>query len=71
MTILRDVAGMLFGMFMADRALSGAVLCLVGLVGIAIKAAGLHPLYGGAALIVGCIGIIAVVTMNEARRRRG
>jgi len=71
MTILRDVAGMLIGMFLADRALSGAILCLVALVGVAIKEAGLQPLYGGAALIIGCVGIIAAVTVREARRRGG
>lgn len=71
MTILRDVAAMLFSMFMADRALSGAILCLVALVGLAIEEAGLQPLYGGAVLLAGCLAIIVVVTSREARRRRG
>jgi MFS-type transporter involved in bile tolerance (Atg22 family) len=69
MTLLRDIAGELYSMFMADVALSGAILALVAVIG-TVDGLGLDHRLGGAALIAGCLAIIVVVTSREARRRR-
>ena len=69
MNIIGDVFSELYSMFMADAALSGAILALVAAIG-AVDGLGLDHLLGGAALIAGCLAIIVVVTAREARRRR-
>ena len=69
MNIIGDVFSELYSMFLADAALSGAILALVAAIG-AVDGLGLNHLLGGAALIAGCLAIIVVVTSREARRRR-
>jgi Flp pilus assembly protein TadB len=70
MTLVRDIAKELLGMFLADARLSGTVLILVALVAYLVDGDGLDPLIGGAILIAGCLAILATVTTAEARRRR-
>lgn len=70
MTLLRDIANELAGMFLADARLSGAILTLV------LSAAGLvatfraEPLIGGAVLLIGCNVILVEAAFREDRRRR-
>ena len=54
MTILRDLAGEVVGMFIGDRRLTIAVLAIVAATGLSIDFAGLEPLAGGAILLLGC-----------------
>ncbi len=70
MNIIGDVFKELYSMFMADAALSGAILALVAAIA-AVDGLGLDHRIGGAALIAGCLAIIVVVTAREARRRGG
>jgi len=69
MSLLKEVLAELFGMFMADARLSGAVLLLVGAVALLIDVAKVDPLVAGAALLTGCLMIVAAVTAATARRR--
>ncbi len=70
MNIIGDVAKELYSMFLADAALSGAILVLVAAIAVAVSGLGLDHGLGGAALIAGCLAIIVAVTAREARRRR-
>lgn len=69
MTLLRDIASELVGMFLADAKLSGAILLLVAAVAYLVDMSGMiTPLVGGAALLVGCLLILVSVAVFEARR---
>jgi Flp pilus assembly protein TadB len=70
MTLLREIAGELIGMFMADARLTLAILALVALVAGLILALGVDPLLAGGALLVGCHLILVEAALREARRRR-
>jgi hypothetical protein len=69
MTLLRDIANELTGMFLADARLSGAILTLVLIVA-GLLAFGVEPLIGGALLLVGCHAVLIEAVVREARRRR-
>jgi len=69
MNLLQDVIKELFGMFLADAKLSGAILVLVGGIAVLINLDGLDLLIGGCGLVVGCLAIIAAVTAFESRQR--
>jgi len=64
MTILRDLAAELVGMFIGDRRLTIAVLAIVAATGLSIDFAGLEPLAGGAILLLGC----PVLLIDNVRR---
>ncbi len=70
MTLLRDIAGELAGMFFADIRLAGAVLLLVSVVATVVRILGAPPLIGGAVLLIGCHAILVEAVVREARRRR-
>lgn len=70
MTLLRDIASELLGMFLADARLSVAILLLVLVVAALVDGMGLGPLIGGAALLVGCIAILVEAAVRESRRHR-
>ena len=71
MTVLSDVLKELFGMFVSDARLSVAVLALVGLVALWLKAApGIDPQIPGVALLLGCIAINVTITSLHARRMK-
>jgi hypothetical protein len=69
MSLLKDVAAELLGMFLADARLSGAVLMLVLVIAALVLSAALQPLLGGAALLIGCLGILVEASVRETRRR--
>lgn len=54
----REVLAEVVGMFVADRRLLAAVLAVVLVATLLIELAGLHPLIGGATLLVGALGVV-------------
>lgn len=69
MGVLKEVLAELLGMFLADFRLTVAVLVLVAAVAFLVDVKGIDPLLGGAALLGGCLAILAAVTTAHARRR--
>ncbi len=70
MTLLRDIASELFGMFLADARLSAAIAALVLFVAGLTRSLAVEPLIAGGALLVGCLAILVEAAFREARRRR-
>ena len=70
MTLLRDIANELLGMFLADARLTCAILLLVALVAVLILYFGMNASIGGAILLIGCLIILVEAVMREARQRR-
>jgi uncharacterized membrane protein (DUF4010 family) len=69
MNILAEVVKELFGMFVADAALTIATLLLVAIVAGMIVGLLVPPLVAGAVLLVGSIALVVHATWREARRR--
>lgn len=69
MNLAQDVIKELFGMFLADAKLSGAILVLVGGIAVLIDFDRLDPLIGGGGLLAGCLAILAAVTAFDSRQR--
>ena len=70
MIILKDVFAELFKMFVGDVRLTVAILAVVLAAAALIDLTRLPPLAGGAALLVGCIAVLLISVLREARRRR-
>ncbi len=70
MSLLRDVAKELLGMFLADARLATATLVLVALVAGLVVAMRVEPLLGGSVLLLGCLAILVETAVREARRGR-
>ncbi len=70
MTILKDVFSELFSMFVADARLTAAILALVALCALLIRATTLPPVWGGVLLLVGCIAVLLLTVRREAKRRQ-
>jgi hypothetical protein len=70
MNLISEIAKELFSMFMADAKLSFAILALVGMVAYLVKSGDVDPLLGGAALLFGCLAILAVVATIESNSSR-
>jgi hypothetical protein len=70
MSLLRDVAKELLGMFLADARLATATLVLVALVAGLVVAMRVEPLLGGSVLFLGCLAILVETAVREARRGR-
>ena len=70
MTLLRDIANELVGMFLADAPLTGAILVLVLIVAGLILGVGVEPLIGGGALLVGSLLILVGAALRETRYQR-
>ncbi|MDA0998292.1 MAG: hypothetical protein O2944_08820 [Proteobacteria bacterium] len=71
MSLLKEIAAELFSMFMADARLSGSILALVLAVAVLNLGLGVNPMFGGALLSLGCLGILAEATARETGKRRG
>jgi len=69
MTLLRDIAAELLGMFLADARLTIGILILVALVAALAESHTVAPLLAGGALLVGCLTILVLAAWREARRR--
>jgi hypothetical protein len=69
MTMLKDLAGELIGMFVAEKRLAIAVLAIVAVTGSLVDFAGLDPLVGGAVLLLGCLTLLIESVCRAARAR--
>jgi hypothetical protein len=69
MTILKELASGLIGMFFAETRLAAALLTLVAATGLLIHFAGLDRLTGGAMLLFGSLAILVASVCRAARQR--
>ena len=67
MTMLKQLAGELIGMFVAEKRLAIAVLAIVAVAGSLVDFAGLNPLVGGAVLLFGCLVVLIESVCRAAR----
>ena len=69
MSVLKELAGELVGMFVAEKRLAIAVLVIVAVTGSLVDLAGLNPLVGGAMLLLGCLMLLIESVCRAARGR--
>jgi hypothetical protein len=69
MTILRDLAAELIGMFFGEARLAAALLALVAATRLLIDFAGLDQLAGGAMLLFGSLALLVASVCRAARPR--
>jgi hypothetical protein len=67
MTMLKELAAELIGIFFGDSRLTIAVLATVALTGSLIKFTGLNELIGGALLLFGCLILLVGNIRRSAR----
>ena len=67
MSLIQDIAKELLGMFLADARLTGAILVLVLFSAGLVFAFPASPLIGGAALLFGCLAVLAEAAVRGAR----
>ena len=69
MTMLKELAAELIGMFFAEKRLAVALLALVAATGSLIDLAGIDPLAGGALLVFGSLALLVASVCSAARPR--
>ena len=69
MTIVKELAGELAGMFFAEKWLAVALLALVAATGMLTDFAGLDRLLGGAILLFGSLILLVASVCRAARPR--
>jgi hypothetical protein len=67
MTMIKELAAELIGMFVAEKRLAVAVLAIVAIAGSLVDFAGLDPLVGGAVLLFGCLILLIESVCRAAR----
>jgi hypothetical protein len=67
MTMIKELAAELVGMFVAEKRLAIAVLAIVAMAGSLVDLAGLNPLIGGTALLLGCLIVLIESVCRAAR----
>jgi hypothetical protein len=67
MTMLKELAAELIGMFFAEKRLAMALLALVAATGSLIEFAGIDPLLGGALLLFGSLTLLVASVCRSAR----
>ena len=67
MTMLKELAAELVGMFFAEKRLAIAVLAIIVMAGSLVDFAGLNPLVGGAVLLFGCLSLLIESVCRGAR----
>ena len=67
MTMLKELAAELIGMFVGETRLTISVLVVVAAVGSLVDFIGLDPLLGGAALLCGCLILLIESVCRSAR----
>jgi len=67
MTISREVAGELIGMFIGDKPLAIALLIIVATAGFLTNFTGLGRLFGGTFLLFGCLILLVESVCRAAR----
>lgn len=70
MTLLREIASELLGMFLADARLTSAIVVLVLIVAGLVRGASVEPLIGGGVLLAGSLVILVVAAAREARNKK-
>ena len=68
-SLVRDVLSELVGMFLGDARMAAAILAVVAVAALAVRATGLPAIAGGAILLVGCVAVLVLGVRREARRR--
>ncbi len=71
MSIVRDVAKELLGMFLADARLTTTILILVAVVAALAVGLRVNPILCGGLLLAGSLQIVVAAVLREARRLRG
>lgn len=69
MTVLKELAAELIGIFFGETRLTVAVLGLAAATGSLIYFIGLNPLVGGAILLFGCLTLLIESVCRSARAR--
>jgi len=67
MTMFKELAAELIGMFVAEKRLTISILMIVAAVGSLVDFIGLDPLLGGAALLFGCLILLIDSVCRSAR----
>ena len=67
MTMLREVAAELIGMFVTERRLTISVLAIVAMVASLVHVIGVAPLFGGAVLLLGSLILLVESVLRGAR----
>lgn len=69
MSIAKEVATEILGMFLADARLTAATLILVAVVAILVLVLHIEPLVGGGLLLLGSLAILVEAAARESFRR--
>lgn len=67
MTVLKEVAAELIGMFVAEKRLTLAVLGVVTVAGCLVNFTDLDPLVGGTVVLLGCLILLIENVWRSAR----
>jgi len=67
MTMLKELAAELIGMFVVERRLTISVLAIVAMVESLVDFIGVAPLLGGAALLLGSLTLLVESVLRGAR----
>jgi hypothetical protein len=67
MTMLKELAAELIGMFVVERRLTISVLAIVAMVASLVDFIGVAPLLGGAALLLGSLTLLVESVLRGAR----
>jgi hypothetical protein len=67
MTMLKELAAELIGMFVGEKRLTISVLAIVAVAASLVDFTGLDPLLGGAVLLFGCL----ILLVESVRRSAG
>ena len=67
MTVLKEVAAELIGMFVAEKRLTLAVLGVVTVAGCLVNFTDLDPLVGGTVVLLGCVILLIENVWRSAR----
>ena len=67
MTMLREVAAELIGMFVAEMRLTISALAIVAMVAFLVDFIGVDPLLGGAVLLLGSLILLVESVLRGAR----
>lgn len=69
MTMLKELAAELTGMFVGEKRLTISVLAVVAIAAALVDFIGVYPLLGGAALLLGCVILLVESVLRGARPR--
>ena len=67
MTVLKEIAAELIGMFVAEKRLTLAVLGVVTVAGCLVNFTDLDPLVGGTVVLLGCLILLIENVWRSAR----